>query len=68
MLKKLTFLMAGSFSTLAIAHPGHDHSYWTSDAIHVLTIAAIIGISTVGAFVYKQKKSKQKISFKDEEK
>lgn len=68
MLKKLALLTSGTFSSLAVAHPGHDHSYWTSDIIHALTIAAIIGISTVGIFLYRKKKAGQNVSFKDQEK
>ncbi|QUX98090.1 hypothetical protein C0J08_05935 [Marinomonas sp. CT5] len=35
------------------AHPGHDHSHWSSDLIHLLTILSVGGI-IVGSFVYKQ--------------
>ncbi|GAB3485035.1 hypothetical protein [Marinomonas epiphytica] len=40
-------------SSLVSAHPGHDHSHWTSEPIHILTMVAI-GTVMVGGVVYKQ--------------
>lgn len=57
-------MMKQVFSTLAVstlmmlsqvvqAHPGHDHSHWTSNPIHIITMVAI-GTVIVGGLVYKQ--------------
>lgn len=40
-------------SQIVRAHPGHDHTHWSSELIHTLTIFAVGGI-IVGGFVYKQ--------------
>lgn len=42
-----------AMSSQAFAHPGHDHSHWTSEPIHILTMVAI-GTVMVGGIVYKQ--------------
>ncbi|WP_191601955.1 hypothetical protein [Marinomonas algicola] len=39
-------------SQLGMAHPGHDHSHWSSDPLHIITLVAI-GSVIVGAFAYK---------------
>ncbi|MEO9655160.1 hypothetical protein ACUM5Y_05160 [Marinomonas dokdonensis] len=57
MKKLLSNLMVLSLAVLtsqvALAHPGHDHSHWTSNPIHIITMVAI-GTVIVGGLVYKQ--------------
>lgn len=40
-------------SRLVQAHPGHDHSHWSSEPIHLLTMFAIASL-IVSGLVYKQ--------------
>lgn len=40
-------------SSTALAHPGHDHTHWSSELIHMLTWLAI-GSVIVGGLLYKQ--------------
>lgn len=49
LLLSLSFIM----SQIAQAHPGHDHSHWMSNPIHMLTIFAVAAV-IVGGLVYKQ--------------
>jgi len=42
-----------AMSQLALAHPGHDHSHWMSEFIHVATVLSI-GAVIVAGVVYKQ--------------
>ena len=48
-------------TSLAQAHPGHDHSHWTSTAIHALSILAVFA---VGAVVLWRVKMAEKIEGK----
>lgn len=57
---KLTSVVAiSALSSVAIAHPGHDHSHWLSDPIHALSILAIGAVVVTAAFVSKKKLSKK---------
>ncbi|WP_418135229.1 hypothetical protein [Psychromonas sp. GE-S-Ul-11] len=47
----LSALMA--VSQVAQAHPGHDHSHWASNSIHLLTVFAVAAVAVVG-IVYKK--------------
>ncbi|ETX11261.1 hypothetical protein MUS1_10670 [Marinomonas ushuaiensis DSM 15871] len=40
-------------SQVVQAHPGHDHSHWMSNTIHMLSIFSVAAL-IVGGFVYKQ--------------
>ncbi|RXJ74785.1 hypothetical protein CS022_00750 [Veronia nyctiphanis] len=47
-----TLITALMFSPLVNAHPGHDHSHWSSYAIHAgwigsLALAVVIGLTVV---------------------
>ena len=45
------------------AHPGHDHGHWLSDAIHFLSIAAVVvGIVAVGVAFKLRNKHRASIS------
>lgn len=53
------FLISGMWSTLSLAHPGHDHASWTSPLIHTLTFY-VIGAVLVSGVIYKQILRKKK--------
>jgi len=50
-----TLLLSLSFvmSQVAHAHPGHDHSHWMSDPIHMLTIFTVAAV-IISGLLYKQ--------------
>ncbi len=63
MLNKIAQLAAlplVALPTAVLAHPGHDHSHWTSEPIHLLTLAAIIGLVSTSVVWYR-KRSKSKM-------
>ena len=47
----LTLMITGS----ALAHPGHDHSHWSSPAVHAALLIAVAMV--VGTGVWKLRKS-----------
>lgn len=49
-------------SSLAVAHPGHDHSHWSSDALHILFYGVTaLTIALGGLWIVKAKnKNSQK--------
>lgn len=51
----LSALMA--VSQVAQAHPGHDHSHWASNSIHLLTVLAVAAVVVVGV-AYKKSRGK----------
>ncbi|WP_133468528.1 hypothetical protein [Paraglaciecola marina] len=62
MRKIQTFLYAGALSLLssaAFAHEGHDHSHWSSDALHILfyssLVAAVAAMTFLGIKQFKNK-------------
>ena len=60
-MKLLTLFLTLIISPFVLAHPGHDHSALTSDAIHALFALSII--SVVGLAVYlvaKHRKQQEK--------
>ena len=43
----------------ALAHGGHDHSHWTSSAVHMILALAIVGVTAVvGTLLVKKIMSK----------
>ncbi|AWY00159.1 hypothetical protein A8139_09255 [Marinomonas primoryensis] len=55
---KSVFTILAFSSLLAIgqlvqAHPGHDHSHWSSEPIHFLTMFAIASL-IISGIIYKQ--------------
>lgn len=44
----------------ALAHPGHDHAHWSSNPIHLLTLAALVGTGVVCAVLLSAKKRAKK--------
>ncbi|MBJ7539699.1 hypothetical protein [Marinomonas transparens] len=53
-----------AFSQVAQAHPGHDHSHWTSEPIHILTMVAI-GTVIVGGLAYKHMTRRKNLKQKE---
>lgn len=47
-------------SANVLAHTGHDHSHWTSPAMHALAYAAVIAIAGAGVWALRQHKAKQR--------
>lgn len=48
-------LMALVFSSVAVAHPGHDHSHWISNFVHLGFALSIAGAIGLGVFLWKRK-------------
>ena len=46
--KTLFILAALLFSTIAFAHPGHDHSHWMSKTIHIVLLVSLLGAAVYG--------------------
>ena len=42
-----------TFTQVAHAHTGHDHAHWTSEPLHLLTIAAVVAVVVAG-LAYKK--------------
>ena len=61
-LSVLAVSSATVFSQSALAHSGHDHSFWASSAIHSLTLLGLLMLS--GAAIYSVNKhlGRKKIS------
>lgn len=60
---KLIKAVSGSsllaLSSVAAAHPGHDHGHWLSDPIHALTALAIGAVVTAAVVGYKKVTAKK---------
>ncbi len=52
-------LVATCFSTPLLAHPGHDHSHWAPEPIHILTGLAIAAIVATSIYLVRNQKNKQ---------
>lgn len=61
----LTGLLVLAFAGSAVAHPGHDHSHWTSPAVHAAFFIAVAAI--IGAGVWRVRKSRHTKSDKQGE-
>lgn len=57
-MKKLTAAIAGAtagaFSTLAMAHPGHEHGTAGSVVLHVVTVLALVGAGAVAVHMVRR--------------
>tara|TARA_B100000787_G_scaffold55821_1_gene40572 strand:- start:100 stop:321 length:222 start_codon:yes stop_codon:yes gene_type:complete len=64
-LSVLAVSSATIFSQSALAHSGHDHSFWASSALHSLTFLGLMMLS--GAAIYSVNKhlARKKISSQD---
>lgn len=56
MLRYLAALFIALFSTASLAHPGHDHNHWSSSLTHLVLALSIVGIASVGVFLYRRNK------------
>jgi hypothetical protein len=45
---------------MAYAHPGHDHSQWSSDIIHGVLFLGVASLGALAAFFIKQKLNNKK--------
>lgn len=43
-----------------LAHPGHNHSYWASDAVHAIVVVSIVAGVAMGVSVLRRKARRQK--------
>jgi hypothetical protein len=61
-LKSILILILALVSSIAQAHPGHDHGHWLSEPIHALTLIAIISVVVAGFAIRRvlNKKSEEK--------
>ncbi len=55
-------ITAAQFAT---AHPGHDHSFWASNAIHAGLVIALIITGIIGNQLIKKSSHTQKIKSED---
>ncbi|MFD2180055.1 DUF6732 family protein [Veronia pacifica] len=56
----ITLFTALLLSPLAQAHPGHDHSHWSSYAIHAAWIGSVVLAIAVGFSLLKRRNIKNK--------
>ncbi len=54
-------------ASTALAHPGHDHSHWSSPAVHALLATAIVAVIGVSVWALRNRKQSSQ-SLKKEEK
>ena len=55
-----------TLSTEVLAHPSHDHSHWSSPAIHAMFAAALIVAGGAGVWAYRLYRQKSQQSTKVE--
>ncbi len=48
----------------AFAHPGHNHSHWSSPAAHTLLFVALAGITGAAIWAYRSRKQQSRINQK----
>ncbi|MFT2090357.1 hypothetical protein [Paraglaciecola sp. 2405UD69-4] len=54
----ITAVALSSISATVLAHEGHDHSHWSSDALHILFYSSLAAVAAAISFlVVKQLKS-----------
>jgi|TARA_B110000967_G_scaffold36155_1_gene35362 hypothetical protein len=64
-IRSLSLLAVSSatiFSQSALAHSGHDHSHWSSSALHSATFFGIIILVGVAAYSVNKHLARKKIS------
>jgi TRAP-type C4-dicarboxylate transport system permease small subunit len=67
--RSLTGLAAASaalFSQSALAHPGHDHSFWASNAVHSLTFLSLIMLGAAATYTVQKHLARKKITSQDD--
>ncbi|PIE41727.1 MAG: hypothetical protein CSA49_02005 [Gammaproteobacteria bacterium] len=59
-MKKTMLLVAGTLLPLSsFAHPGHDHSHWTSPLAHGILFVSIVAVAALGVKLFKQQAAKK---------
>ena len=54
----MTFALGILVSSSVFAHPGHDHSHWSSSLVHTaILLTAAVAISLVARYVSQNKTS-----------
>lgn len=54
----VTAVASLGLSANVLAHAGHDHSHWTSPAMHALAYVAVIAVAGAGVWALRQYKAK----------
>ncbi len=63
-MKKQLFILAGTLlPVVSFAHPGHDHSHWTSDLTHGALLFAIVAFAAMATKIIH---SRSKASIEEE--
>lgn len=57
-MKRMLVLMLMAVSGSAMAHPGHDHTHWLSDALHLMLVGGSVGVFIAGC-LWMRKSSSQ---------
>ena len=65
-MQKILFIIAAALSVAAQAHPGHDHSDWTSPVFHALAAAAIVTALAGTAWAVRHHQKMKRITQKEE--
>ncbi len=55
-----------TLSTEVLAHPSHDHSHWSSPAVHAMFAAALVVAVGAGVWAYRIYRQKPQQSTKVE--
>ena len=61
----ITLLFLAPFSISAFAHPGHDHSHWTSELAHSILFVAIACVVAMSVKFMKRKSTKSNSAKKE---
>ena len=64
-LSVLAVLSATVFSQSALAHSGHDHSFWASSVIHSVTFLGLIILGGAATYSVNKHLAHKKISSQD---
>ncbi len=55
------------FSQSVFAHPGHDHSFWASNAVHSLTFLSLIMLGAASAYTLRKHLARKKITSQNDQ-
>ena len=53
-----TLLLSPSF--YSFAHPGHEHSHWTSDLLHTVFYVSLFALLSIGVFLLSKVMNKKR--------
>ncbi len=51
-------------AAVAEAHPGHEHSHWSSPLVHALFYLAIVAAAGAGVYLLRRRASSRKLAKK----